>query len=497
MIMKKYLFIYALVFSVTINAQTKLYTEQYRPQFHFSPATNWCNDPNGLVYNNGTYHLFYQHNPFGNQWGHMTWAHATSKDLLHWKHLPIAIPEENGVMIFSGTCVVDKNNTSGFGKDGKIPMVAVYTGHIENVNQSQHIAYSLDDGVTWTKYTNNPVLDLHKRDFRDPKIFWIPQKKYWVMALMFPVEHIVQFYSSKNLKDWNHLSDFGPAGDTTGVWECPDLTQVPVKEIPGKKKWLLQTSQNASMQYFVGEFDGVSFKNENPADKIYRPDYGPDYYAAITYNQLPATHLPTAIGWLNNWNYANDIPTTLWKSAMALPRNLSVQKITDEWILIQKPVAITSSLRKKIFALQNEWVTDKKVLPVKSKQFEMEISIEPAAASVSGVRLAVGDTTYFEMGYDEAKQLFYIDRSKSGNTTFNENFKKLNLFEKIIPLKNKKLQLHIFYDNSIVEIYVNGGEAVFTAQIFTAEKDNSIELFSTDGKSKFSNLSLWKINGVW
>jgi fructan beta-fructosidase len=497
MLLKQYFLIILMTYSLVMNAQPKLYSEQYRPQFHFSPATNWCNDPNGLVYNNGVYHLFYQHNPFGNVWGHMTWAHATSKDLLHWTHLPIAIPEENGVMIFSGTCVVDKNNTSGFGAAGKVPMVAVYTGHIENVNQSQHIAYSLDEGVTWTKYANNPVLDLHKKDFRDPKIFWHLQKKYWVMALMFPVEHIVQFYSSKNLKDWNHLSDFGPAGDTSGVWECPDLTQVPVEGMPGKKKWLLQTSQNASMQYFVGEFDGTKFINENPADKIYRPDYGPDYYAAITYNQLPAKHLPTAIGWVNNWNYANDIPTTPWKSAMALPRNLSVQKINDEWVLIQKPVAVTSSLRKKVLALQNEWVTDKKILLVKSKQFEMEFSIESAASSVSGVRLAVGDTGYFEMGYDAAKQLFYIDRSKSGNTTFNENFKKLNRFEKSVPLKNKKLQLHIFYDNSIVEIFVNGGEAVFTAQIFTGVNDKGIELFSLGGGSKFSNLGLWEMKGVW
>jgi fructan beta-fructosidase len=497
MLLKQYFLIILMTYSLVMNAQPKLYSEQYRPQFHFSPATNWCNDPNGLVYNNGVYHLFYQHNPFGNVWGHMTWAHATSKDLLHWTHLPIAIPEENGVMIFSGTCVVDKNNTSGFGAAGKVPMVAVYTGHIENVNQSQHIAYSLDEGVTWTKYANNPVLDLHKKDFRDPKIFWHLQKKYWVMALMFPVEHIVQFYSSKNLKDWNHLSDFGPAGDTSGVWECPDLTQVPVEGMPGKKKWLLQTSQNASMQYFVGEFDGTKFINENPADKIYRPDYGPDYYAAITYNQLPAKHLPTAIGWVNNWNYANDIPTTPWKSAMALPRNLSVQKINDEWVLIQKPVAVTSSLRKKVLALQNEWVTDKKILLVKSKQFEMEFSIESAASSVSGVRLAVGDTGYFEMGYDAAKQLFYIDRSKSGNTTFNENFKKLNRFEKSVPLKNKKLQLHIFYDKSIVEIFVNGGEAVFTAQIFTGVNDKGIELFSLGGGSKFSNLGLWEMKGVW
>ncbi len=494
---KKYFIFIALIISITTFAQTKLYTEKYRPQFHFSPATNWCNDPNGLVYNNGVYHLFYQHNPFANIWGHMTWAHATSKDLIHWKHLPIAIPEENGVMIFSGTCVVDKKNTSGFGKNGKVPMVAVYTGHIENVNQSQHIAYSLDDGITWTKYASNPVLDLHKKDFRDPKIFWHQQKKYWVMALMFPVEHIMQLYSSKNLKDWNHLSDFGPAGDTSGVWECPDLTQVPVEGMPGKKKWLLQTSQNATMQYFVGEFDGVKFTNENLADKIYRPDYGPDYYAAIAYNQLPATVLPTSIGWVNNWNYANDIPATPWKSAMALPRTLSVKKDNGEWILIQKPVAVAATLRKKIFQSQNEPVENRKVLPVKSKQFEMEVTLEPSASAVSGVKIAVGENNYFEIGYNAAQQLFYIDRSKSGNTSFNENFKNMHRFEKIIPLKNKKLQLHIYFDNSIAEIFVNGGEAAFTAQIFPDEKDMGIELFSEGGKSKFSNLSLWQMKSVW
>jgi fructan beta-fructosidase len=498
MILKNCLLALAISITVLCNAQTTLYTEQYRPQFHFSPATNWCNDPNGLVYNNGTYHLFYQHNPFGNQWGHMTWAHATSKDLVHWKHLPIAIPEENGVMIFSGTCVVDKNNTSGFGKNGKAPMVAVYTGHIENVNQSQHIAYSLDEGITWTKYANNPVLDLHKKDFRDPKIFWQKEKKYWVMALMFPVEHMVQFYSSPNLKDWKHLSDFGPAGDTSGVWECPDLTQVPVEGMPGKKKWLLQMSQNASMQYFVGEFDGVKFTNENSTAVINRPDYGPDYYAAIAYNQLPASISPTAIGWVNNWYYANDIPTTPWKSAMALPRTLSVKKINQQWVLIQKPVAAINILRQSSEKIPaQEVVTGKKTVPVKSRQFEMEFTIEPSAASTSGVRIAVGADHYFEIGYDAAKQILYADRSKTGNTSFNENFKKMLRYEKQVALLQKKLQLHIYFDNSIAEIFVNGGATVFTTQLFSAPDNNGIELFSTGEKSTFSNIHIWKMSSAW
>jgi len=497
MTFKKYIPFLLLVFPFLIHAQTKLYTEQYRPQFHFSPAKNWCNDPNGLVYKDGVYHLFYQHNPFGNQWGHMSWGHATSKDLIHWKHLPVALKEENEVMIFSGTCVVDKNNTSGFGKNGKIPMVAVYTGHIENISQSQHIAYSLDDGITWTKYNNNPILDLHKKDFRDPKIFWYEPKKYWVMCLMLPVEHIVQFYSSKNLKTWEHLSDFGPAGDTSGVWECPDLTAVPIEGMANKKKWLLQMSQNASMQYFVGGFDGVSFTNENTAAKINRPDYGPDYYAAIAYNQLPATVLPTAIGWINNWNYANDIPTTPWKSAMSLPRNLSVQKINEEWILIQKPIPAVSLLRKKIFHVANEMVDTIKNIPFNSNQFEMECDLFPGPSSVSGIRIAAGADHYFEIGYDAVKQLFYIDRSRSGNTSFHENFKKIARFEKNISLKNNKLRLDVYYDHSIVEVFINDGEAVFTSQVFAAEKDTGIYLFSNGEKCRYSDLTLWKIKTVW
>lgn len=479
------------------SAQTRLYNEQYRPQFHFSPASNWCNDPNGLVYNNGTYHLFYQHNPFGNRWGHMTWAHASSKDLVHWKHLPIAIPEENGIMIFSGTCVVDKNNTSGFGKNGKTPMVAVYTGHIENKNQSQHIAYSLDDGLTWTKYMNNPVLDLHKVDFRDPKIFWHEPKKYWVMSVMLPVEHIVQFYASPNLKDWTHLSDFGPAGDTSGVWECPDLTRVPVEGMPGKTKWLLQMSMNASMQYFVGEFDGEKFINENPSDKIYRPDYGPDYYAAIAYNQLPATHLPTAIGWVNNWNYANDIPTIPWKSAMSLPRQLSVKRSSTEWLLIQKPISTIKALRKEIVKLPHLIVDGIKKLPVKSGRFELQLDMEPAAGTVSGVKLAVGKNSYFELGYDAAGRRFYIDRSRAGKADFNDQYKKMSLFSKEVEPEDNKIHLQIFYDNSIAEIFVNHGEAVFTAQLFVGDTDKGLELFSKGSKTKFSNLQIWAMKPVW
>lgn len=487
-----------LLLSSTAAAQTKLYTELYRPQFHFTPAVNWCNDPNGLVYNNGMYHLFYQHNPFGNVWGHMTWGHATSTDLVHWKHLPIAIPEEKDTMIFSGTCVVDKNNTSGFGKAGKIPMVAVYTAHIENVNQSQHIAYSLDDGVTWTKYNSNPVLDLHKKDFRDPKIFWHEGKKYWVMALMLPVEHIVQFYSSPNLKEWKHLSNFGPVGDTSGVWECPDLTQVPVEGMPGKKKWLLQMSMNASMQYFVGEFDGVQFKNENSTTETVRPDYGPDYYAAIAYNQLPAAHLPTAIGWINNWYYANDIPTTPWKSAMSLPRTLSVTKQSGQWVLLQKPFKNIQQLRNKAVTISTAVVTGNKTLPVKSNQFEMTMTLLPATGTTTcGVKIAAGNNHYFEIGYDAVKQVVYTNRDNTAITGFNDNYKKMNHSETKVPLKNGVITLRIFFDNSIAEVFVNDGAAVVTSQFYNNKEDNSVILFSNNAATTFRAINFWTLKSIW
>ena len=223
--------------SLQVCAGEALYKEQWRPQFHFSPATNWMNDPNGLVFYDGEYHLFYQFNPFGHKWGHMSWGHAVSRDLLHWDHLPVALAEENGVMIFSGSAVVDWNNSSGFGKNGKPPLVAIYTGHYTRKPlQNQQIGYSTDRGRTWTKYAGNPVLDIGEKDFRDPKVSWHEPTKRWVMVVSWPTQRKVRFYASPNLKDWTHLSDFGPAGSTKGIWECPDLFPLPHE---GKTKWVL------------------------------------------------------------------------------------------------------------------------------------------------------------------------------------------------------------------------------------------------------------------
>lgn len=456
------------------------------------------NDPNGLVYHHGEYHLFYQFNPMGNRWGHMSWGHAVSRDLLYWEHLSVALAEEKDTMIFSGSCVVDQQNSSGFATaPGQVPMVAIYTGHIEGKNQSQHIAYSLDDGRTWKKYDHNPVLDLGKKDFRDPKVFWYAPEKKWIMAVVLPLEKQVQLYASHNLKGWQLMSEFGPAGDTTGIWECPDLFQVPVAGEPGKYKWVLMHSPAPYMQYFVGEFDGTRFVNENKTEKIYRPDYGPDYYAAITYNNLPAGAAPISIGWVNNWDYANAIPTTPWKSMMSLPRNLSVRKKNGEWVLLQQPVTAVQQLRTHQRSWKNIRTKSEYTLPVQSQVCELSLSMLIPAETVSGIRLAAGAGHYFEIGYDAAQKILYIDRSGAGDTSFHPAFAALSRYQTPLQPVNGKINLHIFFDKSIIEVFANDGEAVMTAQLFPEEKNNGITLFSKGGAVLFPGIDYWEIKPIW
>lgn len=505
MFRKKNLFSFFLILiSVSLFSQDSLYKEKYRPQFHFSPAKNWTNDPNGLVYFDSEYHLFYQYNPLGNRWGHMSWGHAVSNDLVHWKHLPLAIPEKDSVMIFSGSAVIDEKNTTGFATEkGQVPMIAIYTAHIsyaanpDNYRQEQHIAFSLDKGRAWTKYSGNPVLDIHKKDFRDPKVFWYEPDKKWIMVLVLPQEHKVQFYSSKDLKAWDHLSDFGPAGDVKDIWECSDLLQVPVANDPGKTKWILINSQQTTVQYFVGDFDGKEFKSENPSEKIYRSDYGPDYYACVTYNHLPTGHAPILLGWANNWKYANDIPTYPWKSAMSLPRELKLKKQNDEWLLIQELVSAIKDLREKIFEKNNFSVEGKNTLPLQSQQFEMEIIFQPQPNSTSGVMLAVGKSNSFIIGFDFAKQKLFIDRGQNDNNSFNKNFATLSHYETGLVPEKGKIKLHIFFDNSIIEVFANDGLKVMTAQIFPDKTDNGIDLFSEGATTKFESIKFWPMKSAW
>jgi fructan beta-fructosidase len=291
------------------------YDQPYRPQIHFSPRQHWTNDPTGLVYFEGEYHLFFQHNPVGDVWGHMSWGHAISKDLVHWQPLPVALPEENGTMIFTGSAVVDDKNTSGFCNGGKPCLVAVYTGHTPPI-QTQNIAYSNDRGRSWTKYARNPVLNLNMSDFRDPDVFWSNEGNCWIMAVSLPNDHKIRFYRSSNLKNWERAGEFGPSGATSGQWECPDFFPLPVDGDERNTRWVLKIGINpgalqggSGEQYFVGRFDGTRFINENPASTTLWSDYGKDCYCALTFKNLPPAQGPVMLGWMSNWQYAAKVPT--------------------------------------------------------------------------------------------------------------------------------------------------------------------------------------------
>ncbi len=300
--------------------------QEYRPRFHFTPAKNWMNDPNGLVWHKGEYHLFFQHNPQGTQWGHMSWGHAVSKDLLTWEELPVAIAEDQDGAIFSGSAVSDGDD-----------IVAIYTRHTET-NQSQCIARSTDNGRTFVKYENNPVLDENKKDFRDPKVF--KYKDHWIMCVAKPHEHQIAFYSSTNLIDWKHLSDFGPAAAQDGVWECPDLFPLLINK---KEVWVLIVSLNpgglygSGTQYFIGDFDGTTFVPRYPTDKPRWLDYGKDNYAGVTFSNEP-TGKRILIGWLANWNDVKNHPVTSWTNQMTIPRELGLMNYKREIVLTQKPM---------------------------------------------------------------------------------------------------------------------------------------------------------------
>ena len=299
---------------------------EYRPSIHFTPAKNWMNDPNGLVWHKGEYHLFFQHNPHGTQWGHMSWGHAVSKDLLTWEELPVAIAEDKDGAIFSGSAVSDGDY-----------LVAIYTRDTDT-NQSQCIARSTDNGRTFIKYENNPVLDENKKDFRDPKVF--RYKDYWIMCIAQPHEHQISFYASSNLTNWKHLSDFGPAAAQGGVWECPDLFSLTLNN---EEVWVLIVSLNpgglygSGTQYFIGDFDGTTFVPRYSTTEPRWLDYGKDNYAGVTFNDEP-NGKRILIGWLANWNEVKNLPSTSWTNQMTIPRELGLANFNGEIVLTQKPI---------------------------------------------------------------------------------------------------------------------------------------------------------------
>lgn len=456
-----------------------LVSSAQRPSYHYTPPKNWVNDPNGLVYLDGEYHLFYQYNPFSDKWGHMSWGHAVSKDLQKWETLPLALPEiqnadSSTTMIFSGCVVVDSFNTSGLFKTGfKKGLVAVFTSHVskpsQDLAQHQSLAYSSDKGRTWKYFDKNPVLDIGLTNFRDPNVIWWPSEKKWVMTVVKPLEYIVQFYSSKDLKKWTFMSEFGKQGDMTKIWECPSLVKVPIensKEI----KWALMISSGhrqagyLAMQYFVGDFDGKSFKPQKQ-NEIFYVDEGKDFYAAIPFYNLPKNQKnPIIIGWTNDWEYANDIPAPDgYRGGFSVARKLSLYKAGNTYKLQQQPI-ISEKLTKEELSLSPGYTLNTKLGEKTANSYVLNLDIDLSTSKGFDLELLKTAEHHLLISYDLASSTLSIDRSKSGKTDFHKRFPSVESV-KVMPEKNK-LRLEILVDKSIVEVYVNGGKVVLTDLVF-------------------------------
>jgi fructan beta-fructosidase len=446
----------------------------YRPRFHFTPKQGWMNDPNGMLFLNGQYHLFFQHYPDGTVWGPMHWGHAISSDLVQWKEQPIALYPDSIGMIFSGSAVLDKNNTSGLGRGGIAPLVAIYTQHFmpgEKAGrtdfQNQSIAYSLDEGKTWTKYAGNPVLKTpNLKDFRDPKVIWHEPTQKWIMSLA--VANHVEFYSAPNLINWTKESEIGKnVFAHGGVWECPDLLSFNVN---GKTIWVLLVSMNpggpnsgSATQYMVGDFDGHTFKPFTSTIKWM--DYGPDNYAGVTFSNVGDRNI--LIGWMSNWNYANVVPTEKWRSAMTVPRELKLveQNInSNEFLLVSNPVKELNAGFTKTLSKEN--ILSEKIVALTSAVNTIPNRIDLSTLQVKDFEI-VFSNDYNEkliVGFDATKKQFFIDRRNAGISNFNEGFASIANAPRLI--EHAGMDLSLFIDNTSVELFADGGRTVMTALFF-------------------------------
>jgi len=621
--------------------------EQYRPLIHFTPEKNWMNDPNGMFYYEGEYHLFYQYNPFGNTWGHMSWGHAVSKDLVHWEHLPVALPEEDGVMIFSGSAVVDWKNTSGFSNNDTPPIVAIYTGYHEMTGiQEQSIAFSLDKGRTWTKYAKNPVIDLGLKNFRDPKVIWYEPENKWVMVVAMPMDRYVQFYSSNDLKSWNLMSSFGPLGSVKGQWECPDL--FPIVASDGTEKWILEVDVDSGApaggsggQYFVGNFDGTNFINDQEVKSENQPyiptgivienfendlsnwevtgeafsasptsgtlpnqnevtgyfnkkfvnsfhngdastgqmtskkflindnyinfligggahkntainllldgkvvrttsgnnnellewafwdvsdlmgdeaqiqiidnniggwghinidhihlssyaaynvteaanwvDYGKDFYAGVTWSDIPEIDGRRIwLAWMNNWQYAQEIPTGIWRSSMSFPRTISLKEKNGNYRFQQKFVSELNNELNQKFNFTNTSVkqinTEIHSVIDKSKLSFYSSFKWNADESLSIYLASQGGAICYSLDYNAEQRTITVQRPLEGNIDFHARFPSTQVVS--LDEDTKIIDVEMLVDNSSVEVLVQEGTIAFTNQIFSVKTANNLFLKS-------------------
>ena len=496
-------------------AATEISAEEqlYRPNFHFTPKANWMNDPNGMFYFNGTYHLYYQYYPDGNVWGPMHWGHATSTNMIAWEEEPIAIYPDDLGLIFSGSAVVDVNNTSGFGKDGIVPIVAMYTYHNMKGEQAgdldfqtQAIAYSLDEGMTWVKYDKNPVIpNSGIKDFRDPKVIWDVDHSKWIMTLA--AGDKVLFYSSLNLREWILESSFGAAfGQHDGMWECPDLFPIKVSG-QDETKWVLLVSINpaapnggSGTQYFVGDFDGqkftldTDFKQQLQQDRAVWLDYGRDNYAGVTWSNIPKKDgRKLFIGWMSNWEYARDVPTETWRSAMTIPRELKLKKNEKEFVLSSAPVTELSKYVSKTIVKETLTVNNQKTIITQS---EIDLSRVRIQLEMNHLKSDKYDFTFqnsfgdrLSFGIDNIKKQYYLNRQNSGKVTFSDKF--ANTISKA-PIKNPSnmLKIGVLVDKTSIEVFYNDGETIMTEIFFPNEPFEAFSINTTDAALILENIKI-------
>src|SRR5690625_966713 len=447
------------------------------------------NDPNGLIYFKGEYHLFFQHNPNSSVWGPMHWGHAVSKDLIEWEELDIALyPDELGT-IFSGSAVVDWENTSGFFPE-EPGLVAIFTHHKDGVDggpaiQVQSLAYSHDKGRTWTKYKDNPVLRHEtKEDFRDPKVFWSKEMNRWFMSLA--TGQAVSFYSSKDLIDWTFESEFGEGvGSHDGVWECPDLFKLKVGD-SSEEKWVLFVSigddptlkKGSRTQYFVGDFDGTTFTPDH--EDIRWLDFGRDNYAGVSFSDVPKSDgRRIYLGWMSNWRYANEVPTEGWRSQMTLPRELGLREVDGKHKVIQKPVEEIKSYFKVKEEIDTVISDGQKKFNVNDAYLEMVLNIKNNGATQFGLEIAHTADQSTTITCDTADNALTLKRAQSGKVDFSEMFSD---DQKLLLINNmNEIKLRIIIDSSSIEIFVNDGEYALTSLIYPDKVCDSVSLFAKNG----------------
>jgi fructan beta-fructosidase len=503
--LKYILGIWIMMHSLIINAQVNnsTYDEPLRPKVHFSPNEKWMNDPNGMVYHKGIYHLFYQYYPDSTVWGPMHWGHATSKDMIHWEQQPIALYPDSLGYIFSGSAVVDINNTSGFGKDGITPLVAIFTYHDPKGEkegrsdfQNQSIAYSLDEGKSWIKYANNPVIkNPGIKDFRDPKVMWFEKNKKWIMTLA--TKDRITFYSSENLKEWTKESEFGEnVGAHGGVWECPDLFPL---EYDGKQVWVLVVNLNpggpnkgSATQYFVGDFNGKSFLPFNPETKWL--DYGPDEYAGVTWSNTGERKI--FLGWMSNWIYANVVPTETWRNAMTIPRELKIRKADNHMLIASLPIKEIAEIKSKDVVIRNISFSKAFDLSTKVKRLSFPCMIDLSMKEAKNFSIILSNKSGEElvMGYDKLQNKYFIDRTKSGKTNFQEDFAARHFAPRFTT--NSAMNISIIIDDSSVELFADDGLTVMTEIFFPDAPYNQISFQSADNIT-IKKIKFTKLNNIW